>query len=131
MGWSPGDKIRRFTPAEDKAIRDGRASRLYWHEIADQLDRSTDAVKRRGRLIGAILAPRPGPRPNIKPAAPDVPDADLVAAYLATKKVTLCPPGLSAGLSQIERELHAAPAAANGDWRKRIHNDIQAQKRRK
>jgi len=49
-------------------------------------------------------------RPTEAPVAVEarVSDADLVAAFLARNKVTVCPDGIACGLSQIEQHWHAA-----------------------
>jgi len=62
---------------------------------------------------------RPAARPVKLQVNPGV-DADmraLIDAAVAAGKVTVLPAGTAAGLSQVERLFHAAPASGGGGWK--------------
>lgn len=115
-----------FTKEEDDIVR------AYWPThtraaIGAMIGRSLDAVKRRGRRLGLMPAttcqgrqggPQEVARANVKrrPTGPPPSDADLVAAYLATKSIKQVPSGLAAGLSQMESQFWAVRANA-GNWK--------------
>lgn len=66
-----------------------------------------------------FTARRPAARP-VKPLINPGVDADmraLIDAAVAAGKVTVLPAGTAAGLSQMERLFHAAPASNGGGWK--------------
>ena len=50
-------------------------------------------------------------------AIPKPSDAELVAIYLSTRKVTQLPPGQACGLTQWEGALWVAGPNSSGDWK--------------
>lgn len=128
-----GEKKRVFSKAEDAYVIEWRG-KMTAGQIGARIGRSRDAVRRRWRTLG-VAVPRPaGEIPRRAPrgaAAPGASDQELIEQYLAANDVTVCEPGTAAGLSMLERELHAAPPARALNWRQQKTLSIQAILRRR
>jgi hypothetical protein len=131
-----------FTAREDSVLIENRG-KLSSEQIGALIGRSKDAVRRRWRKLGLTenrpltvaemraYPPRePGQHKRQRVVATK-PDGDLVAAFLARRGVTSCPPAYAAGIAPLEQHLgFTAQPAPSLSYRERNHRQIQAAKAR-
>lgn len=87
--------------------------------VARALDLDIGVIRRRADKLDLVAPLTATKRANATKAAetpPQASDADLVAAFLATRKITQLPSGLAAGLSQMEGQFWAVRAHTGG-WK--------------
>lgn len=119
----PGTRKITFTAEEDQIITAHWSTHTREAIAAMLTNRSRDAVNRRGRILGLTRIPPArafsAPQEAIRSTASRKPadsarDRDLIAAFLASKTVTVCPSGLAAGLSAMEGQFWTVGAGPRG-----------------